>query len=133
MRRLRLLSLYPTFWPRQGGGQMVLAAIAEGLSSRLTNQVLTRRFANTGVRKDYEFLTVHYFWNPAPEVWKDYAMGIRQVSFAKLTGGRSQVTASVATSSGPASGPAGMGSVPVTMGRSGEDASSRGRRKSSSM
>ncbi|HEX7781073.1 MAG TPA: glycosyltransferase [Vicinamibacterales bacterium] len=81
--RLRLLSLYPTFWPRQGGGQMVLAAIAEGLSSRLTNQVLTRRFANTGVRKDYEFLTVHYFWNPAPEVWKDYAMGIRQVSFAK--------------------------------------------------
>ena len=81
--RLRLLSLYPTFWPRQGGGQMVLAAIAEGLSSRLTNQVLTRRFANTGVRKDYDFLTVHYFWNPAPEVWKDYATGTRHVSFVK--------------------------------------------------
>ena len=81
--RLRLLSLYPTFWPRQGGGQMVLAAIAEGLSSRLTNQVLTRRFANTGVRKEYEFLTVHYFWNPAPDVWKDYATGTRQISFAK--------------------------------------------------
>jgi glycosyltransferase involved in cell wall biosynthesis len=62
---------------------MVLAAIAEGLSSRLTNQVLTRRFADTGVRKDYEFLTVHYFWNPAPEVWKDYAMGLRHVSFPK--------------------------------------------------
>jgi glycosyltransferase involved in cell wall biosynthesis len=81
--RLRLLSLYPTFWPRQGGGQMVLAAIAEGLSSRLTNQVLTRRFANTGVRKEYEFLTVHYYWNPAPEVWKDYATGTRPVSFGK--------------------------------------------------
>ena len=83
VNRLRLLSLYPTFWPRQGGGQMVLAAIAEGLSSRLTNQVLTRRFANTGVRKEYEFLTVHYFWNPAPDVWKDYATGTRQISFAK--------------------------------------------------
>ena len=81
--RLRVLSLYPTFWPRQGGGQMVLAAIAEGLSSRITNQVLTRRFANTGVRRDYEFLTVHYFWNPAPDTWKDYAMGTRHVSFAR--------------------------------------------------
>ena len=82
-QRLRLLSLYPTFWPRQGGGQMVLAAIAEGLSLRLSNQVLTRRFANTGVRKEYEFLTVHYFLNPAPEVWKDYATGTRHVSFLK--------------------------------------------------
>jgi glycosyltransferase involved in cell wall biosynthesis len=81
--RLRLLSLYPTFWPRQGGGQMVLAAIAEGLAGRITNQVLTRRFANTGVRKDYEFLTVHYFWNPAPDVWKDYATGTRHVAFMK--------------------------------------------------
>jgi glycosyltransferase involved in cell wall biosynthesis len=81
--RLRLLSLYPTFWPRQGGGQMVLAAIAEGLSSRITNQVLTRRFANTGTRKQYEFLTVHYFWNPAPERWKDYATGTQSISFAK--------------------------------------------------
>lgn len=81
--RLRLLSLYPTFWPRHGGGQMVLAAIAEGLSSRLTNQVLTRRFANTGARREYEFLTVHYFRNPAPEVWKDYATGTRHVSFLK--------------------------------------------------
>ena len=51
VNRLRLLSLYPTFWPRQGGGQMVLAAIAEGLSSRLTNTVLTRRFANTGAAR----------------------------------------------------------------------------------
>jgi glycosyltransferase involved in cell wall biosynthesis len=82
-QRLRVLSLYPTFWPRQGGGQMVLAAIAEGLSSRITNQVLTRRFADTGVRRDYEFLTVHYFWNPAPEVWKDYATGTRSVGFAR--------------------------------------------------
>jgi glycosyltransferase involved in cell wall biosynthesis len=82
-RRLRLLSLYPTFWPRQGGGQMVLAAIAEGLSSRMTNQVLTRRFANTGTRKQYEFLTVHYFWNPAPETWKDYATGTRAIGFVK--------------------------------------------------
>jgi glycosyltransferase involved in cell wall biosynthesis len=81
--RLRLLSLYPTFWPRQGGGQMVLAAIAEGLASRISNQVLTRRFANTGVRKEYEFLTVHYFWNPAPEVWKDYATGTQHVPFMK--------------------------------------------------
>lgn len=81
--RLRVLSLYPTFWPRQGGGQMVLAAIAEGLASRITNQVITRRFANTGERKDYEFLTVHYFWNPAPDVWKDYATGTTSVGFAK--------------------------------------------------
>jgi len=81
--RLRLLSLYPTFWPRHGGGQMVLAAIAEGLADRLTNEVLTRRFANTGVRKEYEYLTVHYFWNPAPETWKDYATGIRHISFPK--------------------------------------------------
>jgi glycosyltransferase involved in cell wall biosynthesis len=81
--RLTLLALYPTFWPRQGGGQMVLAAIAEGLSSRLTTDVLTRRFANTGVRKDYDYLTVHYFWNPSPEVWKDYATGLRPVSFWK--------------------------------------------------
>lgn len=81
--RLRLLSLYPTFWPRQGGGQMVLAAIAEGLADRLTNDVLTRRFADTGVRKDYEWLTVHYFWNPAPETWKDYATGVHHISFPK--------------------------------------------------
>jgi glycosyltransferase involved in cell wall biosynthesis len=62
---------------------MVLAAIAEGLTARLTNDVLTRRFANTGVRKEYEFLTVHYFWNPAPEIWKDYATGTQHVSFLK--------------------------------------------------
>ena len=28
-RPIRLLSLYPTFWPRQGGGQMVLAGVSE--------------------------------------------------------------------------------------------------------
>ena len=26
---------------------------------------------------------MHYFWNPAPEVWKDYATGTRRISFAK--------------------------------------------------
>ena len=75
--RLRLLALYPTFWPRQGGGQMVLAAIAEGLADRVTTEVLTRRFADTGARREYEHLAVHYFPNPAPEVWKDYATGTR--------------------------------------------------------
>ena len=34
-RPIRLLSVYPTFWPRQGGGQMVLAAIAQGLSPQI--------------------------------------------------------------------------------------------------
>src|SRR6185503_15347860 len=80
-RPIRLLSLYPSFWPRQGGGQMVLAAIAQGLSPHISNTVLTRRFHDTPAREDYEYLTVRRFWNPAPEAWKDYATGARHVSF----------------------------------------------------
>jgi glycosyltransferase involved in cell wall biosynthesis len=80
-RPIRLLSLYPSFWPRQGGGQMVLAAIARGLSPHISNTVLTRRFHDTPAREDYEYLTVRRFWNPAPEAWKDYATGARHVSF----------------------------------------------------
>jgi 1,4-alpha-glucan branching enzyme len=60
---------------------MVLAAIAEGLSPQIVNTVLTRRFADTPAREDYDYLTVHRYWNPAPEVWKDYATGARHVSF----------------------------------------------------
>lgn len=80
-RPIRLLSLYPTFWPRQGGGQMVLAAIAQGLSPQIANTVLTRGFRDTPAREDYEYLSVRRYWNPAPETWKDYATGVRPVSF----------------------------------------------------
>lgn len=82
-RPLRILSLYPTFWPRQGGGQMVLAAIAEGLSPDIVNTVLTRKFGDTPESQDYEFLTVRRYENRAPEVWKDYATGTQTVSFIK--------------------------------------------------
>ena len=82
-RPIRLLSVYPTFWPRQGGGQMVLAAIAQGLSPHISNTVLTRRLHDTPARQDYEYLSVQRFWNPAPAVWKDYAAGLHHVSFWK--------------------------------------------------
>ena len=78
-----MLSVYPTFWPRQGGGQMVLAAIARGLSPDIVNTVLTRRLHDTPARQDYEFLSVERFWNPSPAVWKEYATGIHHVSFLK--------------------------------------------------
>jgi glycosyltransferase involved in cell wall biosynthesis len=80
-RPVRLLSLYPSFWPRQGGGQMVLAAIAQGLSPRVSNTVLTRRFHDTPAREEYEYVSVRRYPNPAPEAWKDYATGARPVSF----------------------------------------------------
>ena len=82
-RPIRVLSLYPSFWPRQGGGQMVLAAIARGLSPRISNTVLTRRFHDTPEREEYEHLSVHRYANPAPEVWKDYATGARHVTFVQ--------------------------------------------------
>ncbi len=82
-RPIRLLSVYPTFWPRQGGGQMVLAAIAEGLSSQISNTVLTRRLHGTPAREEYEYLSVQRFWNPSPAVWKEYATGVHHVSFWK--------------------------------------------------
>jgi len=82
-RPIRVLSLYPSFWPRQGGGQMVLAAIAQGLVPHIENTVLTRRFADTPATEDYGFLSVRRFWNPAPEHWKDYATGRRHISFAQ--------------------------------------------------
>ena len=69
-RPIRLLSLYPSFWPRQGGGQMVLAAIAQGLSPQISNTVLTRRFHDTPAREEYDYLSVHRFRNPAPDVGK---------------------------------------------------------------
>ena len=62
---------------------MVLAAIAQGLSPQITNTVLTRRLHDTPARQKYEFLSVERFWNPSPAVWKDYAAGIRHVSFWK--------------------------------------------------
>lgn len=82
-RPIRLLSVYPTFWPRQGGGQMVLAAIAQGLSPQISNVVLTRHLEGTPSRQEYEYLSVERFWNPAPPVWKEYATGIHHVSFWK--------------------------------------------------
>lgn len=82
-RPIRILSLYPTFWPRQGGGQMVLGAIAQGLAGRISNVVLTRQLHDTPARQDYEFLSVERFWNPAPPVWKEYAVGVRPVAFWK--------------------------------------------------
>jgi glycosyltransferase involved in cell wall biosynthesis len=84
-RPVRLLSLYPTFWPRQGGGQMVLAAIAQGLSPHISNVVLTRQLHDTPAHQDYEFLSVERFWNPAPPVWKEYATGVHPVPFWKKT------------------------------------------------
>jgi glycosyltransferase involved in cell wall biosynthesis len=84
-RPIRLLSLYPTFWPRQGGGQMVLAAIAQGLSPDISNVVLTRRLHDTPARQQYEYLSVERFWNPAPPVWKEYATGVHHVPFWKKT------------------------------------------------
>jgi glycosyltransferase involved in cell wall biosynthesis len=77
------LSVYPTFWPRQGGGQMVLGAIAQGLSPHISNTVLTRRLHDTPAHERYEFLSVERFWNPAPAVWKEYAVGVHHVAFWK--------------------------------------------------
>ena len=82
-RPIRLLSVYPTFWPRQGGGQMVLGAIAQGLSPHIRNIVLTRRLHDTPAHEDYEYLSVERFWNPSPAVWKEYAVGIHPVPFWK--------------------------------------------------
>jgi len=82
-RPIRMLSVYPTFWPRQGGGQMVLGAIAQGLSPQISNTVLTRRLHDTPAREQYEFLSVERFLNPAPAVWKEYAVGVQPVSFWK--------------------------------------------------
>jgi glycosyltransferase involved in cell wall biosynthesis len=62
---------------------MVLAAIAQGLSPRISNIVLTRRQHDTPARQEYEYLSVERYWNPAPAVWKDYATGLHHVSFAK--------------------------------------------------
>jgi glycosyltransferase involved in cell wall biosynthesis len=62
---------------------MVLGAIAQGLSPQISNTVLTRRLHDTPAREQYEFLSVERFWNPAPAVWKEYAVGVHRVSFWK--------------------------------------------------
>jgi glycosyltransferase involved in cell wall biosynthesis len=80
-RPIRLLSLIPTFWPRQGGAQMVLAAIARGLAPGVENVVLTRGYAGSPRDERYDDLDVHRYLNPAPEPWKDYATGAIPVSF----------------------------------------------------
>ena len=77
---LRVLSLIPTFWPRQGGAQMVLAAIARQLGSRIENTVLTRGYRGLPRRETLDHLTVCRYQSPAPEVWKDYATGKEHVS-----------------------------------------------------
>jgi glycosyltransferase involved in cell wall biosynthesis len=60
---------------------MVLAAIAQGLSPRIQNIVLTRGYKDSPAAQQYEYLSVRRYANPAPEVWKDYATGTRHVSF----------------------------------------------------
>jgi glycosyltransferase involved in cell wall biosynthesis len=62
---------------------MVLAAIARGLSPDIVNTVLTRQLHDTPAHQDYEYLSVQRFWNPAPADWKEYATGVRPVSFWK--------------------------------------------------
>ena len=97
-RPIRVLSVYPTFWPRQGGGQMVLGAIAQGLAPRITNIVLTRRLHDTPAREQYDFLSVQRFWNPAPAVWKEYAVGVQSISFWKRTMPRSNFSIALTSS-----------------------------------
>ncbi len=95
-RPIRLLSLIPTFWPRQGGAQMVLAAIARGLAPGVENVVLTRGYAGSPRDERYDDLDVHRYPNPAPERWKDYATGTHSVSFpAKAMVGVLDVAGSV--------------------------------------
>ena len=78
---IRVLSLIPTFWPRQGGAQMVLTAIAQSLGTRIENTVLTRGYADCPTHERYPDFTVERYRNPAPEWWKDYAAGKRHVPF----------------------------------------------------
>ncbi len=80
-RPIRVMSLIPTFWPRQGGAQMVLAAIAHGLGDRIENVVLTRGYAGSPRYERYDDLGVHRYPNIAPERWKDYATGAHHVPF----------------------------------------------------
>jgi glycosyltransferase involved in cell wall biosynthesis len=76
---IRVLSLIPTFWPRQGGAQMVLAAIAQGLARRVETTVLTRGYAGCPDCQPYDHLCVHRYRSPAPNRWKDYATGTHHV------------------------------------------------------
>ena len=45
--------------------------------------MLTRKLHDTPAREQYEFLSVERFWNPAPAVWKEYAVGVHPVPFWK--------------------------------------------------
>ncbi|HLV64219.1 MAG TPA: glycosyltransferase family 4 protein [Polyangiaceae bacterium] len=78
---IRVLSLIPTFWPRQGGAQMVLAATAAGLRARVDDVVLTRGYAGSPRFERYPDLRVFRYPNPAPLRWKDYATGNQHVPF----------------------------------------------------
>lgn len=80
-RPIRVLSLIPTFWPRQGGAQMVLAAIANGLGDRMEDIVLTRGYAGSPTHERYDDFEVERYPNPMPERWKDYATGTHHVPF----------------------------------------------------
>ena len=93
---IRVLSLIPTFWPRQGGAQMVLASIAQGLARRVETTVLTRGYAGCPDRQHYDHLCVHRYRSPAPNRWKDYATGNHHVSVpAKAYVGLCDAVASV--------------------------------------
>jgi len=78
---IRVLSLIPTFWPRQGGAQMVLASIASALGPRVETTVLTRGYDECPDEQRYDDLHVYRYKSPAPERWKDYATGKHHVSF----------------------------------------------------
>lgn len=78
---VRVLSLIPTFWPRQGGAQMVLASVARALASRIETTVLTRGYDGCPDQQRYDHLCVYRYPNPAPGRWKDYASGTHHVSF----------------------------------------------------
>lgn len=94
---IRVLSLIPTFWPRQGGAQMVLAAIADGLRTRIDDVVLTRGYDGTPRYEEMQGFRVVRYTNPAPERWKDYATGTYHVSLpAKVCVGLFDVVGSVA-------------------------------------
>jgi glycosyltransferase involved in cell wall biosynthesis len=78
---IRVLSLIPTFWPRQGGAQMVLASIAQALGPKIDNTVLTRAYSGCPSTQRYDDFRVQRYPNPAPERWKDYATGAHHVPF----------------------------------------------------
>jgi len=76
---LKVLMIIPTFWPRQGGAQMVIKKIHDKLEGKAQFTVLTRKYKNTPYQEKIEDIKIHRYLNPAPEKWKDYATGTKKV------------------------------------------------------